>query len=113
MRISDWSSDVCSSDVVFCCFGRPVKIRPPLFAAWMDILRGVPDSVLWLYAPQQDVIDTLRREAAARDIAPERLVFAGSAEQPEYLARYRAADLMLDTYPYGSHSTGSDALWAG
>lgn len=101
------------SGVVFCCFSRPVKIRPPLFAAWMDILRNVPGSVLWLYGPQPDAIDNLRRAAAGHGIAPERLVFAGAAQQPEYLARYRAADLMLDTYPYGSHSTGSDTLWAG
>src|SRR3546814_16345714 len=52
------------SGAVFCCFSRPVKIRPALFAAWMDILRGVPDSVLWLSAPQQDVLDNLRRAAA-------------------------------------------------
>ena len=99
--------------IVFCCFTRPVKIRPVLFTAWMEILRAVPGSVLWLYAPEQDVIDNLRRTAADHGIAPERLVFAGGIAQPRYLARYRAADLTLDTYPYGSHSTGSDSLWAG
>jgi len=32
---------------------------------------------------------------------------------PQHLARYGAADLALDTFPYTSHTTASDALWAG
>jgi predicted O-linked N-acetylglucosamine transferase (SPINDLY family) len=32
---------------------------------------------------------------------------------PEYLARYRAADLFLDTFPYTAGTTASDALWVG
>jgi predicted O-linked N-acetylglucosamine transferase (SPINDLY family) len=31
----------------------------------------------------------------------------------EHLARYRQADLFLDTFPYNAHTTASDALWAG
>lgn len=31
----------------------------------------------------------------------------------EHLARHRAADLFLDTWPYNAHTTTSDALWAG
>jgi hypothetical protein len=31
----------------------------------------------------------------------------------EHLARYAVADLALDTFPYTSHTTGTDALWAG
>ena len=31
----------------------------------------------------------------------------------QHLARYAVADLALDTFPYTSHTTGSDALWAG
>jgi predicted O-linked N-acetylglucosamine transferase (SPINDLY family) len=32
---------------------------------------------------------------------------------PEHLARHRAADLFLDSFPYNAHTTASDALWAG
>jgi predicted O-linked N-acetylglucosamine transferase (SPINDLY family) len=31
----------------------------------------------------------------------------------DHLARYRAADLVLDTFPYNAHTTASDALWMG
>ena len=30
-----------------------------------------------------------------------------------HLARNAVADLHLDTFPYGAHTTASDALWAG
>jgi len=99
--------------VVFCSFSRPVKIRPPLFAAWMDILRAIPNSILWLYAPYPETAANLRQAATDHGIPAERLVFAGAVGQPAYLARYQVADLTLDTFPYGSHSTGSDSLWAG
>ena len=51
-----------------------------------------------------------KRRCAA---SPERLVFAPKRPLPEHLARYRLADLFLDTYPYGALTTASDALWAG
>jgi protein O-GlcNAc transferase len=40
-------------------------------------------------------------------------VFAPVVPQAEHLARLACADLALDVLPYGSHTTGSDALWAG
>jgi protein O-GlcNAc transferase len=55
----------------------------------------------------------LRREAVARGIAAERIVFGGRLPAPEYRARYRVADLFLDMHPYNAGTTASDALWAG
>jgi predicted O-linked N-acetylglucosamine transferase (SPINDLY family) len=56
----------------------------------------------------------LRREAAARGVAPERLVFAPFVESDaDHLARLRLADLFIDTLPYNAHATACDALWAG
>lgn len=40
-----------------------------------------------------------------------RLVFAPKMQNAFHLARYRLADLFLDTTPYGAHTTASDALW--
>jgi protein O-GlcNAc transferase len=100
--------------LVLCSFNQAQKINPPLFGVWMDVLRDVPDAVLWLSVRETSVIVNLRREAEARGVAPERLVFAERVpENADHLARYRVADLALDTFPYGSHTTASDALWAG
>jgi protein O-GlcNAc transferase len=98
---------------VFCCFNAAYKINPTLFDRWCRILANVPDSVLWLLDSHAEVAPNLRREATARGITPERLVFSPRLPGPEYLARYRLADLFLDTGPVGAHTTASDALWAG
>jgi hypothetical protein len=51
--------------------------------------------------------------ASAAGIAPERICFAPKRPNPQHLARYRLADLFLDTFPYGAHTTASDAMWMG
>ena len=40
-------------------------------------------------------------------------MIASPVSHQEHLARIALADLHLDTFPYTSHTTGSDALWAG
>jgi len=98
---------------VFCCFNNSNKLTPELFAVWMRLLDQMDDSVLWLLEDNQAATHNLRREAAARGVAPDRLVFAPRVKPAEHLARHRAADLFLDTLPYGAHTTASDALWTG
>lgn len=98
---------------VFCAFNSCWKITPALFDVWMDLLRAVPGSVLWLRIDGEEAVTNLRREAAARGIAPERLVIAPRAEEADHLARHRLADLFLDTFPFTGHSTAIDALAAG
>jgi predicted O-linked N-acetylglucosamine transferase (SPINDLY family) len=99
--------------VVFCSFNQTAKILPDVFAAWMRILKAVPGSVLWLLETNRWASANLRRAAADHGVPAQRLVFAPRQPPPEHLARYRVADLSLDTYPYTSHTTASDALWAG
>src|SRR5205085_10161348 len=53
------------------------------------------------------------REAIARGVAAERLVFAPRLPFSDHLARHRLADLFLDTLPYNAHTTANDALRAG
>jgi predicted O-linked N-acetylglucosamine transferase (SPINDLY family) len=99
--------------VVLCCFNQTAKILPDVFACWMRILRAVPGSVLWLLESNRWAAENLRLAAAAHGIAGDRLLFAPRRPLAEHLARYRAADLAIDTFPYTSHTTASDALWAG
>jgi tetratricopeptide (TPR) repeat protein len=68
---------------------------------------------LWLFRDNAAAERNLRREAAARGIGLERLVFAQRVPLAEHLARHRVADLFLDTLPYNAHTTASDALWTG
>jgi predicted O-linked N-acetylglucosamine transferase (SPINDLY family) len=99
---------------VFCCFNNNYKITPPIFDVWMRLLGAVKGSVLWLSYPNASTIHNLKREAEARGISPERLVFSSYIKLDEdHLARVSLADLFLDTLPYNAHATASDALWVG
>jgi predicted O-linked N-acetylglucosamine transferase (SPINDLY family) len=98
---------------VFCCFNQSYKILPDVFASWLRVLDAVPQSVLWLLETNAWAVANLRQAASDGGIAPERLIFAPRRPLAEHLARYRLADLALDTFPYTSHTTASDALWAG
>jgi predicted O-linked N-acetylglucosamine transferase (SPINDLY family) len=100
--------------VVFCSFSHDYKINPPLFDVWMRLLHQVPGSVLWLVSRVEVSKHNLRKEAEARGIDPNRIVFAERVQHVEdHLARYRQADLFLDTHPYNAHTTAADALMAG
>jgi protein O-GlcNAc transferase len=102
------------SGFVFCCFNNTGKITPDMFRVWMRILAAVDGSVLWLSVPNAVAQANLRVEAGRHGISPQRLVFADRLPSHEqHLSRYLVADLFLDTFPYGAHATGSDALWMG
>jgi predicted O-linked N-acetylglucosamine transferase (SPINDLY family) len=98
---------------VFCCFNNAYKLTPDFFDIWMRLLAAVPGSVLWLLDDNAWAKANLTREASARGIAPERIVFAPRMLPDDHLARHRLADLFLDTLPCNAHTTASDALWAG
>lgn len=98
---------------VFCCFNSTYKISPQTFDVWMNILRSVDASVLFLYAENQWAVENLKQEALLRGVDAARLVFGKALPHDEYLARYCAADLFLDTLPYNAGTTASDALWSG
>lgn len=99
--------------VVFCCFNNVYKITPGIFDCWMRILKHVDGSVLWLLEDSASAAANLARQAVARGVSADRIVFAERLPLPEHLARHRCADLFLDTLPYNAHTTASDALWAG
>jgi protein O-GlcNAc transferase len=98
---------------VFSSFNKSYKITPEVFEIWMRLLRAVENSVLWLVEDNPSMPVNLRREAKARGVLPERLVFAPRKPPAEYLAQQRLADLFLDTIPINAHATASDALFMG
>lgn len=99
---------------VFCCFNNTFKLTPEIFDVWMRIVARHENSVLWLSRTNAVAAANLRKEASQRGVDERRLIFADRLDSlPEHLARLRAADLFLDTFPYNAHATAVDALWAG
>jgi predicted O-linked N-acetylglucosamine transferase (SPINDLY family) len=99
--------------LVLACLNQSHKLRRPLFAHWLAALHARGDAVLWLLAGPERMQRNLRAEAERAGVAPERIVFARRVAQDAHIARLPCADLALDTLPYGSHTTGCDALWMG
>ena len=99
---------------VFCAFSEPYKIEPRIFEVWMRLLRTLPEAILWLMAGDAQTVRTnLKREAEARGVAGDRLIFAPFLPRERHLARLGFADLFLDTVTYTAHTTAADALWMG
>lgn len=100
--------------VVYCAFHQTAKITPEVFDTWAEILRGVPESVLWLRSPAEEAMRNLVARARERSVDPGRLLFAPNlVAKRDHIARMAAADLFLDTFGrYNGHSTVNEALWA-
>ncbi len=98
--------------LVLCGFNQPYKVSPEVFDSWCRLLHALPGSVLWLLEWAQQALPNLRREAALRGIDPARLIGAPRVTSATHIARFRLADIFLDTWPCNAHTTASDALWA-
>ncbi|MDG2406717.1 MAG: tetratricopeptide repeat protein [Paracoccaceae bacterium] len=98
---------------VFCALSNSYKITPKEFDIWMRLLTKIEGSVLWLLKGNDWVRKNLLIEAAKRGVDPNRLVFAEHTDHKTYLARFKQADLYLDTFIYNAGATASNALWAG
>jgi predicted O-linked N-acetylglucosamine transferase (SPINDLY family) len=98
---------------VFCSFNNNYKFTEEVFASWMRMLQAVPGSVLWLLADNPWSQASLTRRAGEHGVDPARLLFAPRVSPEQYLARYTAADLFLDAYPFNAGTTANDALWMG
>lgn len=99
---------------VFCSFNNSYKFNPEVFDLWSRILKQAENSCLWLPSHGGGVVERLKAEFVKRGIDLKRIVFAPRVDSRiEHLSRLQLADLALDTFPYNSHSTGVDVLWAG
>lgn len=99
--------------LVLAAMHQPYKITRGVFDLWMRLLRRAPDAVLWLLEAPGQVRLRLIDAARAAGVDPGRLIWAPRLPIGEHLGRLAAADLALDTFPVGAHTTASDALWAG
>lgn len=99
--------------VVYCCFNGVQKLMRFTVERWAKILAAVPGSVLWLLRPDPRAIGALEAVFAAQGVTADRLIYADRTDNPHHVARYKVADVFLDTLPYGAHTTASDSLWMG
>lgn len=102
-----------SDTVVLCCFNNTYKFTPTYFDLWARILKRVPKAILWFYGNSQILEENIDKEFEKRGIEKERIIHSKFVPHEEHLARYKIADLLLDTEIYNAHTTGMEALFMG
>lgn len=98
---------------VLASFNVVRKISPATARIWAQIMRRIPDSILWILCEGETRQKHFSDFMARQGIAERRIYFASLAAYGPHIARLQAADLGLDTYPYNGHTTTSDKLWSG
>ncbi|GMH20261.1 hypothetical protein Nepgr_022102 [Nepenthes gracilis] len=98
---------------IFACFNQLYKMDPDIVNTWCNILKCVPNSVLWLLRFPAAGEMRLRAYAGARGVQPDQIIFTDVAIKNEHIRRSALADLFLDTPICNGHTTGTDILWAG
>lgn len=92
---------------------QPPKIRPPLVDRVASTIAPYPNVHLWLRAPSKAHTD-IRRRLIDLGVSDERIHLTYHfPERSNYLAALRLADIAVDTYPYGGHSTTGETLLMG
>jgi predicted O-linked N-acetylglucosamine transferase (SPINDLY family) len=99
---------------VFCSFNEFYKISESIFNAWMHVLSSTNDSVLYLAIRGDITVSDFQEKVERMGVNPARIIIADRiASFEEHLSRLSLCDLMLDTFPYNSHTTACDAIMAG
>jgi predicted O-linked N-acetylglucosamine transferase (SPINDLY family) len=120
--------------IIFANFNKIDKLDSESFSVWMQLLREIPRSFLWLMLPGKvSNIDNSSFADDAKSISEEdhfqvvlrnlqlvcayhgvdwssRIIIAERTKKKFHIERHLAADLFLDSFVYGAHSTSTDAL---
>lgn len=96
---------------VFSCFNHHWKMTPEILGAWKTILESCPNSVLWVL----DAISETDTKKKLEELGVEgrKVVVAPLIPIQKHLSRLQLADLFLDTFPCGAHTTASDSIFSG
>jgi len=97
---------------IFASFGQSIKITENQFNLWLKILKSISNSILWLLESNTDCMKNLALFAEKKGIESSRICFAKRTDIAEHINRHQIIDLYLDTFPYNSHTSASDAIWA-
>ena len=98
---------------VLACFNQSFKLDKTTFDCWIEILRELPDSILWLLDDNKVAQQNLSNYIKKKNIDEKRLIFAEKLSREKHIERLKLADVALDTRIYNGHTTTIDALQAG
>jgi protein O-GlcNAc transferase len=99
--------------VTFGCLNNFWKVNDPLIELWAQILSRMEKSKLTLRAPPGGPRQRLLEKFKRQGIEAQRIQFAERTPRRQYWELYYGIDIMLDTTPYGGHTTAMDSIWMG
>ena len=91
---------------VYSNFNQLYKIDPPTLDMWIQILKRVPKSVLWLLRFPYHGEANVHKYCIERGIEAHRVIFSNVAAKEEHVRRGQLADVCLDTPLCNGHTTG-------
>lgn len=96
---------------IYCSFNNPKKLNPEIIDLWMKILSATDETVLFIYLPDKKARENMLAIAMNYKINSNRILFADFLnDNKQYLRRYRACDLFLDSYPFSAGTTATDCI---
>ncbi len=108
---SDYGID--ENQFVYCCFNNNYKLNPIMFNLWIEILKKTDNTVLMICISGAESKENVFDYFLKSNLSHSRLKIVDRVGLSEYLSRFGAADLFLDTYPYNAGTTASDCLQMG
>jgi predicted O-linked N-acetylglucosamine transferase (SPINDLY family) len=113
-KYTKMSEGLPENGIVYCCFNKHYKITPKIFDVWIDILKNVENSILWLNSAEEDTKKNILEYSRQKGLSQKKIFFTErTLGYPEYLSKHQLADIFLDTSPFSAHSTGCASLLAG
>lgn len=97
--------------ILLTSFSRFEKIQPYIFNIWMKVISQNANCMLVLNCENNLIISNIKKYCKKNNFDFERIIFIEKIEHKENLKRMSLFDLYLDTFPYNSHTTMSDALF--
>lgn len=89
-----------NSKFIFGSINSTYKIDKEIYQAWLEILKAVPNSEMWILADNKDVL---------KNLAHKQIKFLEFSRKDRHLERLSQIDLCLDTKVVSGHTTTTDA----
>ena len=123
---SFWCYDPCGIDlpvnalpaaengiVTFGSLNSFIKVNESVLRLWARVLGKVQNSRLLLLSDPGSQREWALRILRETGVEPERVDFVPRLSRFAYFETYHRIDIILDSFPYGGHTTSLDALWMG
>jgi predicted O-linked N-acetylglucosamine transferase (SPINDLY family) len=102
--------------ITFGSFNRLCKVTDEVWATWIDLLRAVPESRLFIKALENDRPEDRSKLQARFDqagIDPARVILMGGTDWYNHQASFSQVDICLDPFPHGGGVSTLESLKMG